>query len=461
METLEKNTENNPGNNAENWQEVADLAKENISSAEIQELSKKTYLDPIVNLKPSNDAESKQEFLENPEMLEPNLEYDNLDFEKATENIANLTSALEKLDHGFMPEKERRRAKMSLEDNLKVNKFILANHIYQTSSGAEKELAKELHHQTNEDLYGKADEDTFWSILEEKLNRIPPRETLSPEDQKTYDELMQMLPEIKHSEKGRFVPKPETVERLGEIVNDYFENFFKHIPEDKDEFTAAEAANITNEIIEEELGGETGWQASVNPESSAAQVIPSEKRVVFPGKRAAGNYDTVSLKKILAHEFGTHVMRSLIYEDAGKELNVGPADQETFDEGVAKVMEQGISGKYEDAGLVHYVSIGLATFADKNYREVFEIQKRLEHLTGGWSEKRCLDSTQRTFRGTGELPNNKDLAYYNGANQVWQYVENHLDDPELFDNLFLTGKTNLFNHEEQSMVYEAKTGGYA
>lgn len=60
---------------------------------------------------------------------------------------------------------------------------------------------------------------------------------------------------------------------------------------------------------------------------------------------------------------------------------------------------------------------------------------------------------------SGELPNNKDLAYYNGANRVWKYIEEHLDDPGLFDTLFLTGKTDQQDPAQESLSYELRTSG--
>ena len=54
--------------------------------------------------------------------------------------------------------------------------------------------------------------------------------------------------------------------------------------------------------------------------------------------------------------------------------------------------------------------------------------------------------------------NNKDLAYYNGSEMVWKYIEDHIDDPELFDNLFLTGKLNITNPNHERISYEKRTG---
>ena len=79
------------------------------------------------------------------------------------------------------------------------------------------------------------------------------------------------------------------------------------------------------------------------------------------------------------------------------------------------MFEQSINGEYEESGVVHYTSIGLACLRGKTFREVYDIQVRLCRLTKGVGPERCFDSVQRAFRGTGVLPNNKDLAYFDMA----------------------------------------------
>ena len=73
---------------------------------------------------------------------------------------------------------------------------------------------------------------------------------------------------------------------------------------------------------------------------------------------------------------------------------------------------------------------------------------------------RCFDSVQRTFRGTGELPNHKDLVYYNGAGQVWRYIEEHLYEEDLMEKLFLSGKTSMNDKRHERMIYEMRTGNW-
>lgn len=108
-------------------------------------------------------------------------------------------------------------------------------------------------------------------------------------------------------------------------------------------------------------------------------------------------------------------------------------------------------------GIDHYVNIGLAYFGGRNFREVFEIRWRMFYLgdkTKGHSTRERREKAQelafaqtaRAFRGTGYLPNCKDLVYFNGSTQVWQYIESLGGDyPRLREELFETGKTDVTN----------------
>ncbi|MBR2994592.1 DUF1704 domain-containing protein [Candidatus Saccharibacteria bacterium] len=175
----------------------------------------------------------------------------------------------------------------------------------------------------------------------------------------------------------------------------------------------------------------------------------------------------------IAHELCTHAYRALVYEEHpiaafSHEL---PGNEE-IDEGIAKCCEQAVAGKYSDSGIEHYINIGLANFKGKNFREIFEIQQKLLYLqkckpdetpeakAARFHEKdsAIFSRTTRCFRGTGELPNNKDLVYYNGANRVWKYIEDHIDDPDLLDSLFLSGKSDIFDPDQRRLVYESKVG---
>ena len=315
---------------------------------------------------------------------------------------------------------------------------------------------------TNAELYGVPDKDTFYALLAQKLDKID-TETLSTEDRQQYDELRQMLGELPTDIKPFYAPKQETIDRFGEMMRIFYEPFLKHIPEGQETFMAQDAADIVNRAINSEVGEETDWRAEVNPNAGLASVSSSNKVIKFPGARSNGDYTRLELEKIIVHELGTHALKAMTYEDATiKAFRSESFDgREVFEEGIAKAMEQSLEGRFDDPNSPapsRYIMIGLANFHHTNFRETFEIMKRLEHLTGGWNEGQLYDNLQRVYRGTGVLPNNKDLAYYNGNVNAWKFIEENIGDPLLFDRIFLSGKIDPQNPDQEYLSYEMKTG---
>ena len=405
-------------------------------------------------LNASNDKEAKQEFLENPDLIHPRNEYGNLKPEEVGENLQKLEAIEEEIASSWLTEKEGRLAEILINSNRAKNDFLLANYAYNTATTPEEKAgAARWHKEANETLYGKPDEKVFLTLLSEKLNKISPR---TPEEEEELSFLKEKIGPIPEDLPGRFKPKEETVQRFSEIVNDFFGGFLKHIPE-KEELTSEEMVTTINEILEEEFGGmDTGYTAKVDEKAANASANHEERVIKFPEGKT---YTQDKAKALICHELGTHVMRAIPYMESDIEaFSKGMPGNETFDEGIAKCVEQAIKGKYEDSGIDHYINIGLANFRGKNFRDIYDIQISLKKLTR-MKNKTTLNAVQRCFRGTGELPNNKDLAYYNGANRVWQYIEEHIDDPELMDNLFLSGKANIQDKEQERLVYEMKTGG--
>lgn len=432
----------------------------------------------VIEVLNNTNPDAKEEFLANKELSKPQNIYGNLDIQQVERNIDTIISLQKEPELSKIPEKKRVLAELVLEDNLKKNRFVQANYRYTHSSPDGREAAAREHKKANIVLYGEPDEDVFWSILDEKLSAIPVG-SLSKEDRIMYDELLEMLGPL-HTAKGRvFRPGKETMDWFSYVLEQFYAGFLAHIPQKQQVFSVEEACAITNEIIVSELGEVTdadttpmgaditqdvdsaGWKAVVIPAGAVASADCKHKTINYPGRRSRGAYTREELKAIIVHELGVHALRSLTYEDCEmKAFSQGLPNYEAFEEGVAKAADQAINHQYEDFGLLHYISIGLATILGKNFREAFEIQVRIEHLIGGEPAGRCFDSVQRTFRGTGELPNHKDLVYYNGATQVWKYIEEHLNDTELMEQLFLSGKTNMNDKRHERMIYEVRVGGY-
>lgn len=408
-------------------------------------------------LNASNDKAAKAEFLENLNLIHPNNEYGNLDENQVINNVNNIRSVRETLKNSYqLSDKQKRLVSILADDCYRKNNFLAANIAYnEAQTEEEKQKAIEWHHEANAELYGEPDENVFYCLLNEKLSAIQPT---TEEEVQELQELKAKIGDIPENGIQRFKPKTETVERFAEIVKEFYGDFLKHIPEDQEEFSSNEVVDIMNEILTTEFdGGDAIYRAEISDSASNASVNHQERVIKFPQDKT---YSHDKAAALIMHELGTHVMRAVPYLESKIDVfSTGLPGNATFDEGVAKCMEQAISGKYEDSGIDHYINIGLATFKNKNFREIFDIQNQLKKLSGQ-KNTTVLNAVQRCFRGTGELPNNKDLAYYNGANMVWQYIEGHIDDPELMDNLFLSGKANIQDGEQSAMVYEMKTGGF-
>ena len=452
----------NPENKIETKREVNfdnfENTVEKLKEDEISELIASADLTVYERLNPTNAKEAKEEFLGNPDLIHPNYEYGNLNKQEIENNLNNLEKAKAELESAELSSGKRRLLEYLADDCFKKNDFLVANLAYNTVTQPEtKKLAAEHHKEANEALYGKPDEGTFYALLNEKIDQIKAQD-LTDEQKQNFAELLDKIGPMPETRSERFKPKPETIERFAEMTNEFFGSFLQHIPEDQEKFSSQEMVNIVNEIIEEELNedGSNPYRAEIKAGATNASADHEERRIYFPEDKT---YSAKRARGLIVHELGTHVLRAVPYVDHEVEaFSTGFPNNEEFDEGVAKAVEQAINGKYEDSGIDHYINIGLANFKGKNFREVYEIQCKLRELTSGKIEP-VFNAVQRCFRGTGELPNNKDLAYYNGANRVWKHIEDHIDDIELFDQLFLSGKIDYQNEQQEQISYEARTKG--
>ena len=460
------------------WDSVAEPAQNDIAAtaqeeAEVvphtfAEFNKKIEESNIEILKQLNSTnpEAKFEFLSS-QITErrPRNEYGNLDASLCEKNLERLGTVEAQIESAELPYREKLLLREELARTTKKNRLALATAKYNLATTPEERQAAQAEQQAaNVKMYGMPDEDTFYALLKQKLSKINV-ESLSPEDRKQYDELLNMLGELPEESKPLYAPRQETIDKFAEMVKLFYEPFLKHIPEDKEIFTVQEVADIVNEIIADEIGDktETGWSAVVIPNAAMASVNAKTKQVKFPGARSKGDYTKKDLEKIIMHELGVHALRSIVTEDstikAFRLASVG--GNEVFEEGIAKAIEQSLEGKFDDPSSMapsRYIMISLANLRHTDFRDTFEIMKRLEHLTGGMNEGTIYDNVQRVYRGTGVLTNNKDLAYYDGNIMAWKYIEKHIDDPDFFDRIFLSGKMDPQNPDQEYISYEMKSG---
>lgn len=411
----------------------------------------------VINTLNSTRSEAQEEFLSDDSLVKPNNELGKLNAEELRAKLERLDAAEKSLEDSKLSDKERRAMKMAIDASRRNNAFCLACAEYRANPNEETAAAQRA---ANEALYGKPDHQTYQSLLHGQLELISQRK-LSEEEKVMYDELMELLKNVENAPVERYQPKPETVETFSALMREYMQPIVENLPKDREKISVSEMVAKMHETIRSNVEENSEWDAEFQATRTIANTNQHRKRIEMPGKRAAGDYTQLEALKIKSHEEGVHAMRGIPYEKAKIEMfRTGMPKYDAFEEGVAKSAEQAWEGKYEDANPERYIGIGLANFERMNFREVFEILKRMMTLTKGKDQsKLAFSTTQRAFRGTDDLPNNKDMIYYNGNVKFWKYVEGHLDDPELFDYLFLWGKSDPTNPEHERIVYEARVGG--
>lgn len=119
------------------------------------------------------------------------------------------------------------------------------------------------------------------------------------------------------------------------------------------------------------------------------------------------------------------------------------------------------------AGIDHYITAGLAFFDNKSFNDTYNVKWRLKALEGlqpneeltqshvEKAKKWAVNSTMRIYRGTDELPLFKDLCYYNGSKEAWQYLEKIRGD-DLQLSLLLAGKMNT-SKQHQQIILESRS----
>ena len=432
-----------------------------LSFADYNEIVRGTNVSPGILLRAANENDAKMEFLASSRLTRPRYVYQSVSVANIKQKQATIAETLKLLaDDKDLTEKQIEALKVQLGQHWYCCELVLAARAFnQSGSRSERDVQAKRFQRANEAIYGRMHADTFWSLLRERVATIQVGH-LSADDAKLYAEMMALIGVMGRNRKKRYMPQPKTVKKFGEMMRETFANILRHVPEDRDEFTPQDAANITNEIIEQEIGAwdatakkGTKYRAAVDNTRSTSVVVNDERKILYPGKRSSGNYSRDELIKIILHEFGVHVMRALPSEH--QDLSAfyeNSTYSRLTEEGLAKVCEQAFDGEYDDIGIVRYVAIGLVSVCQKSFREAYEILWRMEKLLGGRSQSECFDFVQRATRGTGVLPINADLSYYRGVNLVWKYIEEHLDDVGLMQLLFLSGKTDFLNQDRNRLI---------
>ena len=327
----------------------------------------------------------------------------------------------------------------------------------------EKNRLRHEYMQLNIELYGKPDEATYRSLLEEKLSKISARE-YSPRGQQLREELFALVNYDDSTEKiERFRPSKETVEWMHSVAESLYGGMLSHVPT-QEVFTPKETKTIFEAIIREEFSeAAEGWTVDIEGAKSI-NVKSAEKRIIIPEDR--GNLTYQDVRRLVVHELGVHVLRAI----TGGETNLDPLRQGLngyydAEEGLGVVMEQALMGKFKEAGIPAYITAGLAYCDGLDFRDTYEVKWHLSVLEAAKdgrvigeldiakAKKTAYGSVVRSFRGTDELPWFKDLAYYNGAIEMWKHLEKIKGDDIKF-MFILMGKADPANINHERIMYE-------
>lgn len=420
----------------------------------------------------SSGIQQKSEFLSGT-TRNPNHIYDKLDAYDEDSAIKTFKQIESKIINNSNISQKQIPVYMDFIDNYikKANFLSLARDFKKCQDSNEKSKIVEEYMAINIELYGKPEESTYRSLLEEKLQGLHEKPMIG-EALRARHELFDMVNFCYSKEwsRDRFEPSQETVAWMHEVVLDLYSGMLSHVP-DKKTFTPTELKDIFDEIIQSEFGCEEfdnaakKWRVDIEP-AKAIDVKNSEKRIVIPEDR--GDLSQAEVRKLTVHELGVHFLRSI----AGEELDLRPLrnginDYYSSEEGLAKIMEQGLVGKYKESGVEHYITAGLAYFDKKDFRDIFEVKWRLDALSKidemgelyedmiKKAKNKAYGETMRILRGTDELPWFKDLAYYNGAAEMWKYLESIRYDDIKF-TFVLMGKADPSNPKHERIMYEAK-----
>jgi len=415
---------------------------------------------------PDNGSEQKQKFLNgdihNPDNHYPKLESN--DYEGNAEKIAQLGERI--INHSILNQKYKSTYSVFIKQYIKLNRMLeLARDIKAISTKVNEELTSE-YIMLNHELYGEPEESVYRSLLSEKVGRIAKKD-LAGRALDVKNELMDLLGDVDtETQDERFRPSTETIEWMHGVVDSLYGSMLSHVPEDVESFNAEAAQAVFESILHDEFGeAAEDWRIDIE-QAQSVNVKASEKRIVIPLERSISQ---AAMRGLVVHEMGVHMLRAIQGASTDlKPLELGLPGYMNNEEGLGVIMQQALKGEYHESGINHYITIGLANFEKKDFRDTFEIKWRLSALSSLKAGSKLTDeaitksqnasygATMRIYRGTDSLPLFKDISYYNGARDMWQYLESIQGD-ELKFMFVLMGRANPANSDDQRLLLETAT----
>lgn len=415
----------------------------------------------VTNTVPHNASEAKEAFILSDTSQSPDHVYGKLEQFRWQNTSAELAECKDYFAQSQdVPAKERAVYLEFVASYQKKTRLLELMHDVHEANSA---VARAEFMQLNRELYGEPQKEVYHSLLSEQLAPILDKQ-LGANATAIRDELVAMMPieAMDTANNERFIPSDETQQWMQQAAQSLYEPWLERMPADKDTYTAQDLQELFTTILREEIGEAAAqWRVDIEPAKSINVKSP-EQRVVIPADR--GEMSRLEVKRLLVHELGVHVLRSLSGEstDLGP-LRTGLSEYYDAEEGLGKVMEQAVAGQYAVSGEGHYITAGYAYHETKNFRQVYDMKWRLGLLwklkDGDEVTASQIDSaksvaygnTMRIMRGTDSLPWFKDLAYYRGTEEVWKYLERIRGD-DLQLSLLLQGKVNTSKQHQRVML---------
>jgi hypothetical protein len=420
---------------------------------------------PIELFVPIDGPEQRDKFLAG-ETDSPSHTYHKLEMINLDERLEQLQALATEIRQSKMDEK--------VKDvyHLYVKRFIAATNylqLVQNFHRAEPQNKVGILNQIgnlNRELWGETDEPTYRSLIAEGEDKIKSKQINGDDAEILRQEFISMLP-AHEGAIDRFIPSDQTFQSVQQLVNELYGKMFNHIPPNTTSFPPDEIIRIFREIINTEFGeSAAGWSVELT-DSTAINVVAGEKKIKIPVSR--GNLDLPTLRGMIAHEIGVHMLRSIMGESTNiQPLRTGLPGYYDSEEGLGRVMEQGAKGVYEDSGIPYYLITGMAQHDTMTFRNIFEIMWRYECLTsvaehGVIDDDARQDAKQsaykkmiRIFRGTDTIAWSKDLAYYNGTEKMWRYMEENESDAVAV-TLAMLGKADITDIAHRSVLLDTKS----
>lgn len=418
---------------------------------------------PVANYVPLNAVEQKAMFLadeiNNPQHVYEKLE--RLDLQKRSREINDIGEALlNELENPKFLAAYRGFVDVYLA---KTALMKLAQSYNNATNESDKVRLGMEYMALNVEIYGSPDEMTYRSLLQEKIDTIDAK-GLSGKALEIKRELHELTGGLPSGEGAtRFHPSPETIEWLRSVVGELYGGMLRHVSEDKESFSPQDLQILFTTILDQEFNqAAEGWRVDIG-DAASVNVKASEKRIVIPDSLEA--VSRIKAMQLVVHEVGVHTLRSIMGESTNlRLLTTGFADYYDAEEGLGMVLQQALIGEYDESGVDHYLTAGLAYHDAMDFRQAFEVKWRIKALEGLAADDVteaevdnarliAYGSTMRTFRGTDELPWFKDLAYFNGSAGVWKYLESIRGD-ELKFLFVLLGKADPANTQHERTLYE-------